>query len=457
MIKTAPSALGQRRHWWFSRPGQHDRYWTAYFSIVYLRKYRFASIKTARSTYMVTALELDLLGVVEATDKSSAVDSSWDYLVHYGRMFKCFQDKPINFIEIGTGRGASLRVWKSFFRQARIIGIGINPNAVQFADDRVTIEIGSQDDPGFLARVCAKYPPTIVIDDGSHRANHMIYTFERVFPSLLPGGIYIIEDLALHFGEHANDWKDENDAPAADHFLGIARSLLARAFPTPADWGTSRYNLEHIDRIDIIRSAVAIYKKPPPPDLSAALDFIEDYLRGRAPDAAVHERLAEFILRHSGSPDRAAAELQRAMQIGGQSPRLMRACADVFAQSNRLEDALAVLVPGAALFRDAELWFYAGQLNVNLRDHPAAADAFAKAVELNPSHPTFAYHLSLALEQLGKLPEALSAAQRGLDAAMGSQHEGPLRQLVGRLRDIITVQDKLMVPPEQRADISVPR
>jgi tetratricopeptide (TPR) repeat protein len=393
---------------------------------------------------MRDALELDLLGVVEATDKSSAVESSWDYLIHYGRLFKHLRDAPINFIEIGTGRGASLKVWKSFFRNARIIGIGINPNAVQFADDRVAIEIGSQDDPGFLAQVCAKYPPTIVIDDGSHRASHMIYTFERVFPSLLPGGIYIIEDLALHFGENANDWKDENEAPAADHFLGIARSLLARVIPTSADGGTFRYILEHVDSIEIIRSAVAVHKKPAPPELSAALDFIDEYLRGRTPDAAVHQRLARFILSHSGSPDRAVAELQRAMQIGSQSPQLVRTCADIYAHHNRLAEALAMVEPGAAFFEDAELWHYAGHLNLGLRNHAAAADAFAKAVELNPSHPTFAYHLSLALEQLGKFPEALSAAQRGLDAAIGSQHESALRQFVEHLRDKITIHDKLM-------------
>lgn len=43
--------------------------------------------------------------------------------------------------------------------------------------------------------VVSAHPPTIVIDDVSHQAAHIVYTFERLFPALLEGGVYIAEDL----------------------------------------------------------------------------------------------------------------------------------------------------------------------------------------------------------------------------------------------------------------------
>jgi len=54
--------------------------------------------------------DLDIIGVLEGTDKSSSVSSAWDYLRHYQALFAPWRDQPINFIEIGVGRGASLNL-----------------------------------------------------------------------------------------------------------------------------------------------------------------------------------------------------------------------------------------------------------------------------------------------------------------------------------------------------------
>ena len=127
------------------------------------------------------ANSLDALGVIGGTDKSSVAH---DYLRHYDRIFAQYRDEPINLIEIGVSRGASLHLWQEYFRAATVIGIDIRPQNKLYEQGRMIVEIGSQDDPEFLAHVCTKYPPTIIIDDGSHRADHVLFTLERYVPDV---------------------------------------------------------------------------------------------------------------------------------------------------------------------------------------------------------------------------------------------------------------------------------
>jgi cephalosporin hydroxylase len=110
-------------------------------------------------------------------------------------IFSQLRDAEFNLIEIGASRDASLRTWKSYFPHAQIVGIDINPDCKNLEEESIVIEIGSQEDPEFIDRVFSAYPPAIVVDDGSHLGHHVLFSFERIFPYLLPGGYYVIEDM----------------------------------------------------------------------------------------------------------------------------------------------------------------------------------------------------------------------------------------------------------------------
>ena len=65
---------------------------------------------------------------------------------------------------------------------------------------RVKVFQGSQDNPIFLRKVCDERGPfDIVIDDGSHVPKHVVTSFHILFPSLVNGGIYLIEDVQTAF------------------------------------------------------------------------------------------------------------------------------------------------------------------------------------------------------------------------------------------------------------------
>ena len=59
------------------------------------------------------------------------------------------------------------------------------------------MEVGSQAEAAVFAKVDAKHPGgfDIVLDDGSHDADHMIATFSHAWQLLRPGGVYFIEDI----------------------------------------------------------------------------------------------------------------------------------------------------------------------------------------------------------------------------------------------------------------------
>jgi hypothetical protein len=376
---------------------------------------------------------LDIVGVIEGTDKCSSFLNGWGYLGHYEAAFRHLRDAPINFIEIGIGSGASLRTWKSFFTRARIVGVDIQPHCARFADDRVSIEIGSQDDPGFLARICTQYPPTVIIDDGSHRADHIVYTFERMFPSLLPGGFYVVEDLAFHFGAEAEKWRGVEDVSAPGYFLRIAEACMARSVQGTPDWGTAHYSFLHVDTVQFISSAAIIRKKAGHQDIGAALDFAEQYMRGRPPDAGAHERLAQYIARHAGPPARAEAALRRAIEIG-ETPALLRTLADHLASQDRLAEAVAFAERAAQRSGRAHDWAYAATLQTRHGDHAAAARGLARALAIEPGHRWFPLQLSEAHERNGNWREALAAAQLALKAAAGTEFEERIRNRVDALR-----------------------
>lgn len=151
--------------------------------------------------------DLRALATLHGTDKWN---SHW-YAQHYQRHFQSLRRKRINLLEIGVGGyddphagGESLRMWKQFFPRAQIYGIDIHDKSPH-EETRITIFQGSQCDAEFLRHVAQRIGRLdIVVDDGSHVNEHVIASFEVLFPLLADGGIYAIEDTQTSYwpGDH---------------------------------------------------------------------------------------------------------------------------------------------------------------------------------------------------------------------------------------------------------------
>lgn len=132
--------------------------------------------------------------------RSDKWGSHW-YTQHYQRYFEPLRNKRLNLLEIGVGGydapdlgGASLHMWKAYFRKSRIVGIDLYDKSA-LSGHRIDIHQCDQTDSEALLRLSSEYGGfDIIIDDGSHLNEHVIKTFKVLFPLLRQDGIYVVED-----------------------------------------------------------------------------------------------------------------------------------------------------------------------------------------------------------------------------------------------------------------------
>lgn len=142
---------------------------------------------------------LQELGVMHQTDKSINKCYQRTYLEVYEDYFKMYQESATDVLELGVAAGGSLRTWKSYFYNATIYGIDVNPECTTRIESHIKIEIGSQDDENVLNKLLGDRKLDIVVDDGSHITKLMINSFNILFPRVKPGGFYCIEDTGLFY------------------------------------------------------------------------------------------------------------------------------------------------------------------------------------------------------------------------------------------------------------------
>ena len=251
-------------------------------------------------------MSLDEIGIDTGTDKSSLLH---DYLRHYEAAFSRFREQDINVLEIGISRGFSTSMWPRYFKRARIIAIDIAEHCRQYASDRVVVEIGSQDDPALLTRVARQYPLSIVIDDGSHIANHIEKSFEVLFPLLLPGGVYVIEDLFVHVGESAEKNRGGARVPLVDYLSDICQRIMVGRNPG-GKFGHAIY--DWVDSIQFVQRAAIICKRSQLPDPVSRINRAKE-IYSEANDAFKWDRLSELLLVGGQFLDEAEAASRRAI------------------------------------------------------------------------------------------------------------------------------------------------
>jgi tetratricopeptide (TPR) repeat protein len=321
---------------------------------------------------------LDVAGFLEGTLKSSL----WvDILRHYERHFAEFKYSDIEILEIGVNTGSSLAIWKQYFTKAKLIGVDINPACRRFEDDRVKIEIGSQDDPAFLSRIVSECKPTIIIDDGSHLAHHIPFTFEFLFPFLASGGIYVIEDMFFHFQQPPNRLMGFTEIRPTDYLFDIVRQLFTEK-PDPAvNYGMRAFLRSHIEEIAFAPLGVAfIRKKPHPLPMQDRITVGEKFAE-HGNSAILWARLAEYILRNGGPADRAERAAKKAIDLTPALAQAHRTLATALMRRNMLDHAIAAADKAVGLEpNNAEYHDFLGQLYVKAGDLPKAEAHFSKAV-----------------------------------------------------------------------------
>jgi hypothetical protein len=142
------------------------------------------------------------------SDKGDRHFGRHQYTRIYSNLFAPFRTLPIRFLEIGLlhpmdarpeghaprSHAPSLQMWASYFPTAAIIGFDLEDfSAVRLPRCQVIQgDMGSKDE---LLKLSPFGPFDIILEDASHASHHQQIALGALFPTLAPGGLYIIEDL----------------------------------------------------------------------------------------------------------------------------------------------------------------------------------------------------------------------------------------------------------------------
>ncbi len=206
---------------------------------------------------------LNLLGRIYRTDKTGR----HEYTQHYDCHLRKFRNKKINLLEIGVGGydrpnkgGKSLRMWKSYFPKANVFSVDIH-NKSRVQEKRIKIFRGSQADEAFMKEVVSRTGSLdIIIDDGSHINEHVIKTFEILFPHLKLGGVYIIEDTQTSYWPRygGNSHDRTNPGLMMNYFKNLTDSLNHKEFII--DNYEPNYFDQHIVSMHFYHNLIIIHK-----------------------------------------------------------------------------------------------------------------------------------------------------------------------------------------------------
>ncbi len=142
------------------------------------------------------------LGVKYGTDK--VTHHKYDDI--FPRFIDDFRDVSGGMIEIGVAGGESIRMWLDLFPHMNIYGIDVLPIDGFDNNPRVKISKCDQSNKDDLVRFTKEIrdPIHFINDDGSHIPEHILSTFNVLFPMMEENGIYIIEDVEVSYwrGNH---------------------------------------------------------------------------------------------------------------------------------------------------------------------------------------------------------------------------------------------------------------
>ena len=126
----------------------------------------------------------------------------WFTRVYYD-LLEHVRDEPLRLLEIGVYNGGSLHMWREFLPNATLFAIDVDPRCLAFERDlpNTTIRLVDQGNPaalrGFAEEMGGDFD--VVIDDGGHTMPQQLTSFEVLFPYVVSGGAYVIEDLGTAY------------------------------------------------------------------------------------------------------------------------------------------------------------------------------------------------------------------------------------------------------------------
>ena len=195
------------------------------------------------------------------------------YTKIYEKYLKNKKNKKVHLLEIGIGGfsngnykstnigGESLKIWRDYFKNGTIIGLDIVKKNLKLGK-RVKIFTGSQSSYFDLKKIVKKFKKfDFIIDDGSHKYNDVIFSFEFLFKFLKEGGYYFIEDVqSSYLREFGGDGMFLNNKKNITfYFKQIVDKINYREIENP--FYKSDFFCENITEIHFYHNLIVVKKE----------------------------------------------------------------------------------------------------------------------------------------------------------------------------------------------------
>lgn len=183
-----------------------------------------------------------------------------EYHLVYEDLFAPMRDDGIKLLEIGVENGYSMKGWSKYFTnpEMRIFGLAFhNRNKENLTDNRIRIIHGDQSKNSTLDTLSKYGPFTVVIDDGSHVPSHQWKTFQWMWPHIIPGGYYIIEDIETSYWSITSKiygYKFREESSFVNKIMQLVNSHVNSEFQ-------DGYDHEDIFSITFSRNLIVLKKK----------------------------------------------------------------------------------------------------------------------------------------------------------------------------------------------------
>lgn len=195
-----------------------------------------------------------------------------EYHKYYDSILQPFHNSYGGMVEIGIGEGPSLPMWMSIFKNAHIYGIDKEIKEISNVSnkDKHTILQADQSNTNDLKKIKSMLMDKNIFfinDDGSHIPEHQLLSFNILFPILVEGGIYIIEDIETSYWVKGAcyDYKTEYGYKHGKSIIEIFKDsidIINREFvadKTQLSNQISHYN--YIESVSFGRNCIIIKKK----------------------------------------------------------------------------------------------------------------------------------------------------------------------------------------------------
>jgi hypothetical protein len=144
-----------------------------------------------------TPTELCRIAERHDTDKDVGFTSVYHSLLSHAR------ERPLRLLEIGLYNGGSLRMWREYLPNAELHGIDVDSRTLAYELEipgtrvRLVDQADARALRAFIDELGGGYD--VIVDDGGHTMEQQIVSFEVLFPHVVSGGIYVIEDLGTSY------------------------------------------------------------------------------------------------------------------------------------------------------------------------------------------------------------------------------------------------------------------